>query len=56
MFQCTNERSKKSLASKTEVNNALDLGDKNRKKHLNCLIQVTSTVKVILKKMKHKNI
>ena len=48
----------KSIVSKTEVNNALDLGDKNKKKlkKFKHLIQVMSLVNVILKMMERKTI
>ena len=47
------KEAEQSLASKTEINNALDLGDKKRqkKKNFRLLFQVLSLVKVNLKMM-----
>ena len=53
------KEAEKSLASKTEVNDALDLEDKNRGKQKNFkqVIQIISFVKVISKMiMGHRNI
>ena len=50
------KEAKKSIASKTDADNALDLGDKiEKKKRFLILIQVISLVKAILKMIKGGN-